>query len=212
MTKAIIFDYDGVLVDSLAVALDAYKEIARFVGVKEINTIEELRHVHVKTHHEIYDEWGLTPEQRKRATEMYYTATNRRKDQIVLLPGMKDIINALSQKYRLAIASGTSKKLIAERLKVLGIGSAFETIVSAEDVQNLKPAPDMLNVCIQKMNLKKEEVVYVGDMLIDIKAGRAANIKTIILCSHSWNSAHALREQNPDVLIERPEQLLDVIP
>jgi HAD superfamily hydrolase (TIGR01509 family) len=211
MVKAILFDFDGVLVDSMKVGFEVYQEIAKRLNVAPFDTEEEFQHTHIKPYHDIYAEWGLSDDRARLASEIYFEMIDKLKEKIVAIPGIREILDQLAKKYRLAIASGTSRKHIEDRLKALGLAHYFEVVVGHEDIENQKPAPDLLHACLEKLRLDADEAVFVGDMVIDIQMGKAAGVKTVITCSHSWNHKDALQDAMPDVFIEKPEQLLGVL-
>ena len=205
--KAIIFDYDGVLVDSLAVGIEAYREIARQLGITGFSSEEEFKHAHIKPYHEIYQEWKLAPREIVKATEIYYDIKRKRKGEIALIPGIREVLEKLAGSYRLAVASGMSREIIEERLKSLGVRQHFECVIGKEDGKK----SESLGIALQRLSVSPEEALFVGDMVQDTIIGKAAQVKTVILCSHSWNRKEALQDAQPDVLIERPEQLLGVL-
>ncbi|MBI4153287.1 HAD family hydrolase [Candidatus Woesearchaeota archaeon] len=218
MIKAIIFDYDGVLVDSVTVGLEAYRKIAGFlnkngINVNQMNTLEEFRRAQRKGYSSLLKDWGITDTEIIEHTKKIYRDNNNElKENIHLIPGIKDVLEELSKKCTLVIASGTYKELILERINHLGICHYFKLIIGNDDVANNKPAPDIVNLALEKLNMKPEEAVYVGDMAYDIIAGKAARVKTIAISTDfSWNTKEQLEEQDPDIIINKHEELLDVI-
>ena len=209
--KAILFDYDGVIVDSIEVGIKAYEAIAKACNIRKPKLKEEFKQENLLPFKELYKKWGLNDEQIIQSQAIYLRVTKELQEKVVLIPGIKEILSKLSEKYRLAIASGTRRVIIEERLKQAGLYSQFEVITTGDDVHNHKPAPDVINLALERLEIKADQAIFVGDMALDIQMGKAAGIKTIILCSHSWNEKEALKQQNPDILIEKPEQLLEIL-
>ena len=134
------------------------------------------------------------------------------KENIKLIPGIKKTLAVLSKNHVLAVASGTYNELIQERLKTLGISHYFSVIIGNRDVANNKPSPDIINLALEKLKIKPHEAVYVGDMVFDVIAGKAANVKTIAIANEfSWNKREHLEEQQPDVIINKHEELLNAV-
>lgn len=213
MIKAIIFDYDGVLVDSVDVGLEAYKKIAEYLNIKGMDTIKDFRMAQRMGYHSLLDDWGITDQKmREQTKKIYREKNNELKENIKLIPGIKDVLEKLSKKYTLVVASGTYNELILERLNQLGISHYFKLIIGNKDVSNNKPSPDMIHLVLEKLNIKQEEAVYIGDMVCDILAGKAANVKTIAISNDfSWNTREHLEEQNPNIIINKHAELLNVI-
>ena len=218
MIKAIIFDYDGVLVDSVNVGFEAYKQIGEFLTSKGMNackmrTLEDFQIAQRKGYRSLLKDWGISNPFIIEQTKKIYRDKNKElKEEIHLIPGITNVLEELSQQFTLAIASGTYKELILERIKSFGIGHYFKVVIGNDDVANNKPAPDIIHLALKKLNMKPEEAIYVGDMAYDIQAGKAANVKTVAIAnSFSWNTREHLEEQNPDIMINKHEELLSVI-
>jgi phosphoglycolate phosphatase-like HAD superfamily hydrolase len=61
---------------------------------------------------------------------------------------------------------------------------------------------------MKRFGLQKDEIYFVGDMVSDVMQGRNAGVQTVIIHGYSWNLKENLEENNPDILIEKPEELL----
>ncbi len=83
---------------------------------------------------------------------------------------------------RIGIATSTPRKNIRDKMKILdrqGISDLVEVVISAGDVDRKKPFPDALILCRDRLGLRSDQCVYVGDMGMDVVAGRDAGMKTI---------------------------------
>ena len=87
--------------------------------------------------------------------------------------------------YCLAVASNRPKKYSLIALRALGIHPFFDVIVCGDEVPRGKPAPDILRRILEKCSVKPRQALYVGDMGIDIQAGRRASIRTVAVLSGS---------------------------
>ena len=102
------------------------------------------------------------------------------------LPGAKPLIRSLrEQGYHLAIASNRPTRFTNIILKNLGIKGHFHYVLCADKVKRGKPHPDILDGILRKLKLKPHHAVYVGDMAIDIQAGKNAGIKTVSVVTGS---------------------------
>lgn len=103
-----------------------------------------------------------------------------------LYPGIKDILLSIKDSgIPLGVFTGKGKKATEITLKVLGIHHYFDMIVTGDDVENFKPAPDGILKFVDKFNLPKEKVLLIGDAPADIKAARSAGVK---IASVVWDS------------------------
>ena len=212
MIKAIIFDYDGVLVDSRDVGMKAYKAIADTFGRKAFASMADFQRVQKMSFKETFTQWGASTEQRiKEAEQLYRKVTTENREKITLIPGIKSLLQQLSKRYTLAIVSGTYRELIKPMLQHHDIEQYFSQVVTRDDVQNPKPHPEGLLACLRRLNIKPQETIFIGDMTIDIDMGHAAGVQTAILYPFSWNSMEDLKERNPDMLIEKPEDIFQAV-
>lgn len=207
MIKAIIFDYDGVLVDSFPASYEVYNRMADEIKKPRWTSHHQLKKTFLKSYKENYKDWNLTAEQQKRCEFIYRTKTIDLRKTVPLIGGVKETLQELKNHYRLVIGSGSYKSIIVQRLKELGIDHYFEFIVGLEDHHAAKPDPKILNICVEKLNLPKEQVLHIADMVSDITMGKAAGVKTVIIPTHSWNAEEDIIKAQPDILIKELKDL-----
>ncbi|CCK79738.1 MULTISPECIES: DUF120 domain-containing protein [Desulfobacula] len=114
---------------------------------------------------------------------------------------------------KIGIATSTPQKNISDKMKILdreGILNFVETVVSAGDVERKKPFPDALILCRDRLGVRSDRCVYVGDMVMDVVAGMAAGMKTIGVLT-GFETYASLAQNNPDVIIESISDLPDVL-
>ncbi len=187
--RLIIFDLDGTLVDAyqaVCLALNAVlKEmgyppaqdltIKRNVGWGEQSLLEAF-----VDREDIPGAQALYRQEHKRALPL---GTQ-------FLPKAQELLITLKQKgYRLGVATNRpawSTRIIMEHLKMDGF---FDHVLSADQVANAKPQPDILYAMLAHFSLKPEEVVYVGDMTVDVETGNRAGIRTIAVLTGSSTRA-----------------------
>jgi HAD superfamily hydrolase (TIGR01509 family) len=166
---AILFDMDGVLVDSLDswwkslnTALKNYKNeeisreefIEKFWGHELLDNLEKL---------------GLDGKIGAFCNNIYYSYI----DELKIFSGTKKILKKLD-KYPKAIITNTPRDCAVQILKKFGIDKHFKMVITSDQVQNGKPAPDIVFEACKRLDVKPEEVILIGDTESDVKAGRAA--------------------------------------
>lgn len=110
----------------------------------------------------------------------------------VVFPAMIQLLKDLKKEGCLiAIASGNTTMTIKEILEKEGVVSDF--IAGQDSTKMNKPYPDILNLILQKLKIKKEESVFVGNSSFDSRAGKNAGIKTVIIRPNSREDAEKLR-------------------
>ncbi|MDP2928337.1 MAG: HAD-IA family hydrolase, partial [Candidatus Omnitrophota bacterium] len=86
----------------------------------------------------------------------------------------------------------------------------FDYALCADQTRYGKPHPEMLNKIVKRFFLKKSQTLYVGDMVIDVQAGRRAKINTVIVTSGSSNKLDIKRE-HPFRIISAISRLRDLL-
>jgi len=117
------------------------------------------------------------------------------------LPHARRVLSLLKKRGRmLAIASNRPTSFTRKILKVLDAGHYFDAVRCADKVPKGKPHPQILRDVLRRLKTEKEEAVYVGDMPIDVQAGRRAGLMTIGVATGS-STLKELRVARPTVVI-----------
>jgi phosphoglycolate phosphatase len=212
MIKLIIFDLDGTLVN-------AYPAVSQSVNY----TLNALGFA-PRTHAEIKRSVGggdrklmvhfVGEELADRAIAIYrphHTRALAVKGAVKLLPGALGTLKYLKGKgYKIAIASNRPTKFTRIILKVLGILAFFDIVLCADRADRPKPYPDMLLAIVKRLRFEKNEVLYVGDMTIDINCGHRAGIPVVAVSTGS-SSKKELKDLKPWGFIDKMVKLKSII-
>ncbi|HFZ6866516.1 TPA: HAD family hydrolase [Streptococcus agalactiae] len=180
MEKVIIFDMDGVIVDSEYTFLDNKTEMLREEG---IDTDVSYQYQYMGTTFEFMwqamkEEFGLP-----KTVKEYIAEMNRRRQAIVtrdgvrLIKGAQQLIHWLHQHgYRLAVASSSPMVDIKRNLKELGVTECFEYMVTGEDVSSSKPAPDVFLRAAELLDVDPKVCIVIEDTRNGSLAAKAAGM------------------------------------
>ncbi|HEO7340626.1 TPA: HAD family hydrolase [Streptococcus agalactiae] len=180
MEKVIIFDMDGVIVDSEYTFLDNKTEMLREEG---IDTDVSYQYQYMGTTFEFMwqamkEEFGLP-----KTVKEYIAEMNRRRQAIVARDGVRSIkgaqrlIHWLHQHgYRLAVASSSPMVDIKRNLKELGVTECFEYMVTGEDVSSSKPAPDVFLRAAELLDVDPKVCIVIEDTRNGSLAAKAAGM------------------------------------
>jgi len=210
MLKAIIFDLDGTLVNSVDFWLSLYKKTAKKVNIeldsKEISKRFGESDVDILL--------SLIPEEkRKEALDYYYKLKEKEKKKLNLkkFEFVDEVLKKIKERnIKIAIATGNSRDIAELIIKKNGLEKFIDFIVTYEDVKRGKPYPDMILKIIKHFNVKREEVLYVGDSLYDFESARRARVKIGIVLSGVLNRVEA-KKLNPDFIFKDIRDVLKVL-
>jgi HAD superfamily hydrolase (TIGR01509 family) len=180
---AVVFDLDGVLVDSEAAWDDARRELVREEGGtwKESATRDMLGMSSLEWSRYVADELGvkLPPEEISRRVVGELLAVYRRK--LPLLPGATDAVERLSARWPLGLASSSNPEVIELALSVSGLDRQFAAWVSSEQVGPGKPAPDVYLETARRLGVEAGDCVAIEDSENGIRSAHAARMRVIAI-------------------------------
>lgn len=206
MLKVIIFDFDGTLADTIDVLLSITNRLSVEFGFKSA-TKEELAQLINLTSWQILMYSGISIFKlplliRKLKAELRSEIPN-----IQLFPGIKEVLLELKNSgFQLGIITSNSRENVLVSMKKNGLQDTFDFIYSGTTFGKHK----VINRWLKKQNINREQVVYVGDEIRDIDAAKKTRIK-VIAVGWGFNSQETLAAHNPDFLIEKPQELIEVI-
>ena len=186
--KAVIFDMDGVLVDSECYQQNIIKsyfadetnyDVKKLRLNKFIGSSGELEVWKI-----VFEEYNLSDDEFSELSDgLYeYMDKNRPNYKNLLNDNAREIIEWLkNNSYKLGIASSNSKSEIERMLSETGLTKYFDHIISGETFIRSKPCPDIYNCMVEKLGLEKEECLVVEDSYYGIQAAINANIDVVVL-------------------------------
>ncbi len=212
--KAIFFDLDGTLVDSVPDLATAVDSMMRQLNMPErgqarvrdwvSDGAEEL----IKRALSNSMAGEVAPELLARARPLFYQAYRECLGEgSQLYPGVAEGLVQLRQRgVPLACVTNKQAELARPLLQSLGILEYFDQLVGGECVQNKKPAPDALLKAAERMGISVGDGLMVGDSINDIRAARNAGCPVVCL-PYGYNYGNDIRNDGPDRVIERMTEL-----
>jgi len=199
-TRAVVFDLDGVLVDSEGLHVEAWKAVFGRLGVEV--TDEEYAHgvgmADVDWLRWLFERRGLPSEgiagcqrAKRRAFQAILSGNVRP------FPGVVELVGVLRGEFALGVASNSSRESVATVLRRLGVGEGFGAVVGAEDVRRHKPHPEVYLRAAALLGVAPGACAVVEDSPLGIRAAKAAGMR----CIGITNSLPAERLAEADLVV-----------
>ena len=215
----VIFDMDGTLIDSI----DIYFEIVE-IALKRLELPQVSRNKILDAAETRDFNWDLVlPEELKSKKDEIIAAAweiinevapQMFEEKLELIRGADNILRNISARIpKIGLVTSTQQqylKIKMQPLKTAGVEKLFEVIITSDDVPNRKPDPDPLIECARRLDVNPGKCVYVGDTRTDIKAGKAAGMRTVGVLT-GFDGYEILEKENPDAIIDGVQNLLEVI-
>jgi HAD superfamily hydrolase (TIGR01509 family) len=178
---AVIFDLDGVLLDSEPRWNAAREALVREAGgrwsddapraMMGMSSPEWSRYLR--------DELGVAMEPDAISADVVRRMREGYAESLPLLPGALEAVRALAQRWPLGLASSANREIIDLVLEVAGFGGAFRVTVSSEEVARGKPAPDVYLEAARRLDVAAERCAAIEDSSNGLRAAAAAGMAVI---------------------------------
>lgn len=203
-----IFDLDGVLVDSFAVMREAFTiAYAEVVGDGPA-PFGEYNHHLGRYFPDIMKSMGLPLE----LEEPFVRESYRLARKVTVFDGVIDLLQTLLERgLRLAVATGKSGPRARSLLDQLGMLSMFDHVIGSDEVAHPKPAPDIVLRALHLLDVRPQEAIMVGDAVTDLASARGASVTAVAALWGECDVTELLAAQ-PDVVLRKPRDLLTLCP
>lgn len=176
--SVIIFDCDGVMFDSQQANVNFYNHILSHFGLPPLTEKDvEFVHMHtvVESLHYIFRGTPYGAKAQEYRLKLDYVPFVK---DMVMEPGLKEVLNILKPSYGLAVATNRSNT-IEKVLAINGLSHYFDMVVSSLDVENPKPHPESIFKILNFFRIEPQECLYVGDSEIDCTVCLASGVPFI---------------------------------
>jgi HAD superfamily hydrolase (TIGR01509 family) len=198
----VIFDLDGVLIDSESVWNAARREIALANGGRWPDDAQRAMMGMSSTEWSAYmhDELGVAMAPELISQAVVSRLERRYREQLPLLPGAREAVARLSRVWPLGLASSANRAIIDLVLDVAGLAERFAATVSSEEVGGGKPAPDVYVETARRLGADPSRCVAIEDSTNGIRSAAAAGMTVIAVPNRDFPPAHEALRLAGDVL------------
>jgi HAD superfamily hydrolase (TIGR01549 family) len=206
MFKAIIFDYNGVLINDLDVHEGAYIKVAKEFGLslsrevfrKYFSASPEQKRV--LFFGEIPDETWNRLFQVK--TEYYFELAKERN---LLFSEVREVLVSLSKKYLLGLVTNTPR-IYFERIFPSDLSPLFREMIFSDEAMKPKPSPEPLLEMMRRMGITADQCCYVGDSISDVTMAKQAGVRIFVVTTGD-GSREELQGAEPDGILNSLSEL-----
>jgi HAD superfamily hydrolase (TIGR01509 family) len=206
MLKGIVFDLDGTLVDSLGVTLAGFNHALVSMGVREHSPAEIMSHFGSGEDHIFAKLVGA--DRGEQAYLLFQTYMDENVNRVPLHDGVDELLeNIRKEKVPASIFTGRSWNTTETILKYHGLLNSFITVIAHNHVDSPKPSPAGLHLALSRMNLKPEQVLFVGDSPMDMIASSAAGSQGVAALWDLLASRKAIEPHQPEHWASHPSEV-----
>jgi HAD superfamily hydrolase (TIGR01549 family) len=196
--RAILFDWDGTLLNSFKACASAYLAMFHTLGIAW--TLDDLDRHYSPDWQQIYRAAGLPHAQWRRADRIW--RLHYVHQQCHLMPGARHVLDTLANRFTIGLVTSGDRYRVRRELRRLELTYLFRVRIYAESTHLRKPNPEPLQLALHRLRVEPDSAVYVGDAPQDILMARRAGVRSVAAVG-KFSTRTRLRAALPDALIER---------
>ena len=216
--KAVLFDFDGTLIDTNEFILNSWKAVSDAVnGGKPFDTVFLAKYFGTPLEfavEETIKHYGLKGCDARELTEIYRGYQRNNQDKFgVPFEGIPELLKALKERdIKLGIVTSRLRQTTIDALARHGLDKYFDEFIAEEDTSIHKPLPEPCLICCERLGVAPEDALMVGDSKHDVACGNNAGAGSALV---SWSFAQKLEGlegvEKPDYFIEKAEDILELV-
>jgi len=211
MIKLIIFDYDGVIVNSFKEVHKSYMKMCEKLGKDCPTEFEEFKKIYGNSSTNCYHNLGFSDKEIIDTSEIYKKESFNRTP--VMCEGVEEVLKELKKDHILIALSSVYEDELKDKLAKFNLAKYFQEITGRESlkIKRFEKTEAIKNI-LQKHNLDQSEVLSIGDRNVDFAEGSKAGLKNIILVDYGWGyDLKLIPEYKKIFTINNPSELIDAI-
>ena len=190
--QAILFDLDGTLIDTELAAGEAVKKCLKLWGIDPSSILEDARYLTGRKWEDafqfLFKKYQIPVEENVARKEILIQYQRETEENLFVVPGSVEAVQLLSEKFPLALVSGSFRSQILWALKKLKIEDHFQFYLGAEDYPRSKPQPDGYLKAVQKLGVSASNCLVFEDSVVGIASAKAAGLRVIaITCTNHFS-------------------------
>lgn len=210
--NAVLFDFDGTVANTNGLIIDSWQYVYKQILGREADEADIKASFGEPLAVTMAKVFPSTPVEE--AIDLY---RGHQKDiyeeMIEPFPGMVELIKGLKAKgFKVSITTSRLRNSTLIGLRKFGLMDDIDEIITCEDTDKHKPDPEPVLISLERLGVKAEEALMIGDSMFDIKCAHNAGVKAVLV---GWAEAVSEEDLNgpdkPDYYIEQAEALFDIL-
>ena len=204
-TPLVMFDFDGVLVDTVEFLEKVMREDLKKLGYDFLHTHEDMMNLFEDNVLVSLIDHGLTPNDMCAVWEHMQDAS--KKANIKLFPGVEGMLEAMSGRCYMVVVSSNSSVIIKDVLSRLGVLTRFKSVSGGEEELG---KVERIKHCMKDFGAKPSKAIYIGDSAGDVREAHEAGCMAVAV---SWGLHPLMRlaPSNPDCIVNNPSEIVDLV-
>ena len=208
MVKAVFLDIDGTLMDTNYLHIEAWAQAFEEVGARPPRS--RIHHQVGKGSDRLIPEFVEDGHKAARVSELHSEYYAQLQERGHTLPGAKELVTSLVDRgYEVWFATSAKPEELEHHMKELGAKDNIAGVVSSDEAEESKPAPDIFRLALERARVSPEEAVVVGDSIGDIEAAKEAGVRAAAVMTGGAYSRAELEEAGAYAVYQDCHELLN---
>jgi phosphoglycolate phosphatase len=207
LENVIVFDFDGVLADTLDEMLHIVRLVCDSLGYPCEPSPADLNALNKMEFAELGKQLGIPEQREQEFVEQTFRLFGARPVPPRIFPGMREVVLELAGENKIGILTGNAFQVVDRFLETNELSTAIAIVQSAEAPGNRSMK---LKRIISQLGGPARSVYLVGDAVSDVQVARESSV-TSIAVTWGHQSEAKLRSVNPDFLVHTPQELLSIL-
>ena len=178
MIKAVLFDFDGTVINTNDLIIESYKHAFHKVQGREVDLNEILGLFGRPLVASMRGDYGDDGDALVKAFRDFNES--RHDDIVTAFPGVPENIIAIKNAgYKIGVVTSKRREMLMRGINLIGLRGVFDVLIGAEDTKEHKPNPEPICKACEILNVSPRESVYVGDSVFDMLCGKNAGAVTV---------------------------------
>jgi HAD superfamily hydrolase (TIGR01509 family) len=208
LVQTVFLDIDGTLMDTNYLHIEAWAQAFEEVGARPPRS--RIHHEVGKGSDKLIPEFIKDDQKAARVSELHSDYYGKLQERGHPLPGAKELLASLvDRSYEVWLATSAKPEELEHHMQELGAEGKISGVVSSDEAEESKPAPDIFGVALERAGTAPEDAVVVGDSIWDIEAAKEAGVKAAAVMTGGAFSRPELEEVGAYAVYEDCAELLE---